>query len=242
MFALSRLLRKQYEPQRESSLYSNCDRQTKTMKELPTVTLIAYDNSNCSEKTADVLHYCAKFFKFASIRLVCRLIPRNSDGILLVHTFDAGYQAALRWEICGLDTHFATEHSLFVSRDGFIINPDKWTDDWLAYDMIGAPWPLRVLEGRATDRVGNTGFCLRSKKFATYCRMFAERYDKANMPADVFSCQHMRPEFEDRGIRYAPVGIAADFSYELDIDEYPKGRSDAFGQHGKEFKELICTS
>ena len=58
-----------------------------------------------------------------------------------------------------------TDFVLITQADGFIINPHKWTDIFLEYDYIGAPFPDEPQYGFTGDtRVGNGGFSLRSKK------------------------------------------------------------------------------
>jgi hypothetical protein len=44
-----------------------------------------------------------------------------------------------------------------------------------------------------------------------------------HVPSDVFACQIMKPFFEGMGIKYAPINVAADFAWELNIPEYPNG-------------------
>jgi len=57
---------------------------------------------------------------------------------------------------------------LLVQPDGFVINPDKWDNQFFEYDYIGAPWeqvPHSYLDPWGKPhRVGNGGFSFRSKK------------------------------------------------------------------------------
>ena len=48
------------------------------------------------------------------------------------------------------------DYNLIIHADGFAVNPEAWTDEFLNYDYIGARWGDGV--------VGNGGFCLRSRK------------------------------------------------------------------------------
>jgi hypothetical protein len=54
-----------------------------------------------------------------------------------------------------------TDHNLIIHPDGFAVNPDAWTDEFLDYDYIGAPWVWWASEG---ENIGNGGFSLRSRK------------------------------------------------------------------------------
>jgi hypothetical protein len=56
---------------------------------------------------------------------------------------------------------FDTDFVLSVQLDGFPTRPDLWSDDFLQFDYIGAPWPAEL----NPYRVGNSGFSLRSRKW-----------------------------------------------------------------------------
>ena len=61
-----------------------------------------------------------------------------------------------------LKKYIDTDFCLIIQGDGFVIHPENWTDEFLKYDYIGAPW--RNLAHYSFIRVGNGGFSLRSKK------------------------------------------------------------------------------
>lgn len=198
------------------------------MKRLP-LTLIGYSTKK-PEQTFEVMDYCKQFFEFEKSILVCNELSVWSNGIEVHIVDESGYLAAMKWEVGGINKYVKTKHSLFVSSDGWILNPQAWKDEWLEYDLIGAPWPTTLVDD-PRYRVGNTGFCLRSKDFLEASAEYAHMYDGVQ-GGDVFTCQTMRPIFERMGIQYAPIDVAADFSWEFNIAEYPNGRSDAFGFHG----------
>jgi len=196
------------------------------MKALPTVTLIACDGVDAA-RSARVLNYCASLFKFARIALVT---PHQPPAWFAGEWIDRGamdYAEAMRYEVSGLAQDVDTEHALFVSHDGWIINPQFWDDAWLEYDMIGAPWPASWGTGH---RVGNTGFSLRSKTFLNACSMARHVY--SGQPGDVFACRTMHRPFVEMGLRYAPVEIARKFSWENYIGEGECGPACSFGFHG----------
>ena len=37
-----------------------------------------------------------------------------------------------------------TKFCLVIQSDGFVINPNLWTNQFLEYDYIGAPWPNEI--------------------------------------------------------------------------------------------------
>lgn len=111
-----------------------------------------------------------------------------------------------RFCIMDLHTHFDTSHVLIIHADGWVVNPLAWTDDFLQYDYIGAPWWY-------TDEmnVGNGGFSLRSKKLCTFL-------SKAEMthihPEDHHICRTYRRSLEKAGFKFAPEDVARKFSVE----------------------------
>lgn len=109
-----------------------------------------------------------------------------------------------------------TSHMLIMQWDGWVINGNKWSDEFLNYDYIGAPWPWYDFY-----RVGNGGFSLRSTKLmrelATFDIVSSE---------DSSICRFYRQDLEKLGYRWAPEALAQRFAYE-------HGRkTDSFGFHG----------
>lgn len=202
------------------------------MKSLPNVTLISYDNTDRPERTLRALQYCASLIKFAAVILVARVAPTNLlNGELVWFVKDEGYEAAMEWEVEGVNQFVNTDFALCISHDGYILNADAWRDYWFDYDFIGAPWPADFTRHDFPDyRVGNTGFCLKSKEFMHLCSQIGHRRDPG-MNGDVFTSRLQRKRLEKLGMKYAPLNVAADFAWEFTIDEYPNGRPDAFGFH-----------
>ena len=140
---------------------------------------------------------------------------------------DCTYQQAMHWELGRFADYFDTSHALICTHDGFISNPHLWDDSWLEYDMLGAPWPAFWNVGH---RVGNTGFTLQSQKFLQMAAK-AEALWKGEA-GDVFLCRTMEQGFRDNGIKYAPVSVAAAFSWEHYVEENTAGPDRSFGFHG----------
>lgn len=119
--------------------------------------------------------------------------------------------------------HIETPHVAIIQLDGFAINKDKWTDDFLKYDYIGAPWPNTI--------VGNGGFSIRSTKLMETCSKF--EYNN-NIPEDAFICISKRSELERQGFLFAPPELANMFSVEN------RPYTGQFGFHGKyTMKDLL---
>lgn len=115
-----------------------------------------------------------------------------------------------------------TEFLLNIHDDGFILNSDSWTDDFLNYDYIGALWPINGFPSMPIfpgdkDRCGNGAFSLRSKKLLEV----SEKYCPVNntISEDVNICRENKTIFLQHGIKYAPYELASRFSIEHPVPE-----------------------
>ena len=117
----------------------------------------------------------------------------------------------------------STSHCLIVQVDGFPIMNSSWTDDFLEYDYIGAPW-IDFPEMPEKEWVGNGGFSLRSKALM---EAVASLNSDGNVLEDNFICVDKRELLESKGFKFAPVEVAKKFSVENDY------YVDQFGFHGK---------
>lgn len=155
-----------------------------------------------------------------------------------------------------IDNFIESSHVLIIQDDGYVLNPEKWRDDFLNYDYIGAPWPnnyswrkrwkndqyLNAYKYSKINRVGNGGFSLRSKKFLKFSKQFKSTNQ---IPEDVFLCLLKYQESQQFDIKFAPFEIAYEFSLEVPLrgfklkKELKKGSIDInnhFGFHGRRFK------
>jgi hypothetical protein len=99
-----------------------------------------------------------------------------------------------------------TSHALMMQYDSWIITPHLWTDDFLRYDYIGAPWYW------SKGDVGNGGFSLRTAKLAE--AVIAAGLE-ITYPEDASLCRTHRSRLEDEfGLIWAPPDLAAQFSME----------------------------
>jgi hypothetical protein len=116
-----------------------------------------------------------------------------------------------RFVIKELNYYIDTEYVLLIQYDGFIINPDAWSDEFKQFDYIGAKWHWY------TDgfTVGNGGFSLRSKKLLEVLSDDGVVIDSLDHGEDTFICRNYRRVLENRhNINFAPESIAERFSYE----------------------------
>lgn len=114
-----------------------------------------------------------------------------------------------------------TEYVLICQADGFGRHKHLWTDEFLEFDYVGAPWE--------NSEVGNGGLSLRSKRFLEASLLQGE----PDLPEDSFLCQYRRKQMMAMGIRFAPLEIAQRFSYEHPVAGHPWNQQDSWGTHGK---------
>lgn len=134
-----------------------------------------------------------------------------------------------------------TDYSLWMQPDGFILNPDLWTDEFYNYDYIGSPWPWFA------DYVGNGGFSFRSKKLLH----LATKLTYIERNEDAVICDLYKNHFLSNGCKYAPLEIALKWGLERDMPNQSNNLNDYFGFHGanhlenatkifkKNFKDII---
>ncbi len=104
-----------------------------------------------------------------------------------------------------LHNYVETEKFILIQWDGFPINKYAWTDEFLDYDYIGAPWDFFF-----GNNVGNGGFSLRSKKLMSYmANLNPIRYH----PEDLVICREYY-ELLSKTFKFAPLELAEKWSYE----------------------------
>jgi len=204
-------------------------------RKLENVTLLGADCVNV-ERLQAAMDICQEKIEFGAIKLLTSL---ETDDRRLVNIPHIGsIEAYSHFCIADLVQYVDTDFVLVVQYDGFVLNPDSWREEFLNYDYIGAPWlvddwavktfdlPHELLGSRM---VGNGGFSLRSKKFLeTSAQLMREGKIPQPQPEDVALCAWHRNLLEDRGISFAPVGVASDFSIEGEVRTYDA----QFGFHG----------
>jgi hypothetical protein len=210
---------------------------------------------NCTDPTAALcaLKYCQKYFKFNKTLLISH--ENITDTTIDTHTISK-LNSLNEYNdfILHLNDYVESDHVLLIQDDGHIVNPDLWTDEFLQYDYIGAPWPSEdswisqqylpqqeyIRKYFPLNRVGNGGFSLRSKKFLK----FANQYLSCDgLGEDTFLCTRVYNEAIEYGIKFAPFELATQFSYENPCTEHGYSwqsrivfdKTKHFGWHGKNF-------
>ena len=121
-----------------------------------------------------------------------------------------------------LPKQLKTDFALFIQYDGFVLSGDLFSEQYLNWDYIGAPWPHY-----SDFTVGNGGFSLRSKKLVDSIQKYLLPED-LHSAEDVVICRYLRARLEENdGLQFAPEKIAEMFSYEMRKPDF-----DTFGFHG----------
>jgi hypothetical protein len=129
-----------------------------------------------------------------------------------------------------LDSVIDTDFVLTVQLDGYILHPDRWSDDFLNFDYVGAPWPWHGV-------CGNGGFSLRSKKFIhTASKLHYQPYhpEYSSCPEDFYMCIMAKNHFTYNKCLISDNETGIRFSFEHPIPELEQYTiKTSFGFHGK---------
>ena len=120
--------------------------------------------------------------------------------------------------------HLRTTHALIIQWDSWIWCADRWNDEFLRYDVIGAPWHWHKI-----NRVGNSGFSLRSARLMNYLLNHRDKFPCVSTTEDDLLCRRYRPLLEDIGFEWAPERLACEFAFEC---SRPAPDSKHWGFHG----------
>lgn len=212
------------------------------MLNLKDVTIVSI-NTRDPEKSALAIEYSSRYINFGETILLSNTKHPRVNTIIIPKINSLGEYSLF----CAQQLHkyINTSHVLLVQPDGFVTNPLMWTDDFLKFDYIGAPWDLLLshrgmhtcdmgLEINQTPIiVGNGGFSLRTKRILEEASKLP--YPNPDLvPEDNFFCILRRKELKDIGMKYADIKTAKRFSFECPIDLNEKNITvDAhFGFHG----------
>ena len=207
--------------------------------QLDDITLISATSVDI-QSTANALLISSEFCKFNSIKLLSPTKPlKLKSSIEHISIPPMNFYGYSKFMIEELYKYVDTKFCLVVQADGFVINPNMWTSQFLDYDYIGAPWQSYVESNKGrihlnNNRVGNGGFSLRSKKLIDICSQI--KFDKLNTelwPEDLLICHVLHKEMCNSGIRFSPLDLASKFSIEAKIGELNNSLSSSFGFHGK---------
>ncbi len=156
----------------------------------------------------------------------------EAEGIEVIKIEKLDYKGYNEFVAMKLWEYTDADYVLLVQNDGYVTDASQWTNEFLKYDYIGAPWPAETQYTKDGEevRVGNGGFSFRSRKLLRAPYLLELHFSDMGTGfwhEDGFLCVHYRKELEQQGIKFAPVEIAAQFSTELQVPETRK----SFGGH-----------
>lgn len=192
---------------------------------------------NCvdPEESVKALLYSSEQITFGSIKLLAHYKPSNLPDRIDFFQIEKQTHETMNWfHINALPKYINNEYMLSIHADGFVVNPHNWSDEFFQYDYIGAPWPIG-LPWCKTNRVGNGGFVLKSKKFLD----LEATLPYSNQHNDVHVTNNLYDYFTKNGCTYAPIYTAAKFSLEHEIPEYEYDLDKTFGFHGKLHQQAV---
>jgi hypothetical protein len=201
---------------------------------LPSVTAICIDGKPLTEEIKLRYQTIVKFMiskiNFAKVKLVMVDDPEIEGAEFIKIDPINSYPEWNQYCLSELHTHVDTDFCLIFQTDGFVVNPELWRPIFLEYDYIGAPWPPLhpwPEPTRMDRRVGNGGFCIRSKKLLDATKDFI-----ADNNEDIMIVSKYRDELDSKGFKFAPLNIATEFSIETQFMQSQAIHS-CFGFHGK---------
>lgn len=212
------------------------------MLNLSNVTLISVcGDSSYLDNILKAAKICTKNINFKKVKVLSNKFV-SSSICEIIKISDLNKEQYSKFMMYELSKYIDTDYCLTFQSDGFIINPYFWTDDFLNYDYIGAPW---LNENK--NNVGNGGFSLRSKKFLLAAETLEYNSNiqfqshipagKLITPEDWFICNYSFDKMIKMGINFADINTAYKFSVEhpsiykfydrSNLDSY-----NSFGFHG----------
>lgn len=154
----------------------------------------------------------------------------------------------------GLVNFINTDHIISIHYDGFCVNADEWTDEYLEYDYVGSPthkkwFPLAnsLHDHGVYDQypngwyTGGGGFSLRSKKLLQALQdpeitPFISNTNFQRCEDWCIAVKHKELLIKKYGIKFAPLDLSLQFSTEL-----LTGLNFSFGFHGWENVPLFLS-
>ena len=198
------------------------------MIKLNNISLVAVASTQHSA-TIEALKYSSKDIAFNEILFFSEINPCPTDNFFR-YVKTRKFNNISEWGefiIFELHKYISSPYIILIHADGFIVNPNKWSNKFFKYDYIGAPWPLpkdtvsfRDASGNIC-RVGNS-VSLRSKKILELPSKLNLEWKNfiLNIPhEDGFLCAQHKILLEQHGIKFAPLKTAVLFAREYRIPE-----------------------
>lgn len=202
------------------------------MLKLNDVTLVMVDCTNY-KRSKFVLQHCMNLVEFNSVKFLTHFEsnePFAKNHCVKIQQIDST-RAYSFFMLSELNSYFDTDFVLVVQHDGFILDTSCWTNEFLNYDYIGAPWPHIVLDDGVPGHfnIGNGGFSLRSKKLHKILQKDINIIKNKDEDKAIGQINRAYLEYH-HNIRYAPEHLASKFSFEY-LDWLDRPIPKTFGGH-----------
>lgn len=196
--------------------------------QLPNITLVAVATTDV-EATVKALMHSMKEISFDQVLLISNYNPEPDNAMYSYHKIQP-FKSVGDWGrfiVFDLHNYISTEHVILIHADGFIVNPDKWCEDFRRFDYIGAPWPMPKDSYSYRDHLGNiirvgNSVSLRSLKLLrlpSTLNLDWKDADHGFFHEDGFLCVQNRHILSKHDIKFAPFSVACNFSREATLDE-----------------------
>lgn len=195
---------------------------------LSNITLVAVATTEV-EATSMAIKYSCRDIVFGRVLLIANYNPNpnsNEYDFIKIQAFKNISEWG-KFVVFELFKFINTDFIILIHADGFIVNSNKWTNNFLNYDYIGSPWPLskhpiafRDINGNVC-RVGNS-VSLRSKKILELPTKLNLKWENfiLNFPnEDGYLCAQHKVLLESKGVKFAPLEVAIHFGREFPIPE-----------------------
>lgn len=185
--------------------------------------------------------HCMKYADFKAVKILSNVIV-SIPNIEIIKIPSLNKEQYSIFSLYELYKYVDTDFCLTFQGDGFIINPNAWSNNFLNYDYIGAPWMHKVV-----NQVGNGGFSLRNQKFMHSAKTLEYNSKiqfqphipagKLVTPEDWFACCYSYKTMINLGVKFADFDTAYKFSVEhpaphKKYDRYNIMTYNSFGFHG----------
>ena len=199
------------------------------MLNLPNVSLVCFGSNNQYQASLKALEYSSSEIEFGRIIFFLdKLIPTNNNRIMSVQI--PTFKNVSEWGefvVFELYKYITTDYICLIHDDGFIVNPQQWTNDFLKYDYVGAPWPKSkdgysyISPKGKQIRVGNS-VSIRSKKILEIPSKLKLDWKDAHLSLfheDGFLCVQHHETLVHNGVSFAPFELACKFAREETLNE-----------------------
>jgi len=233
---------------------------------LPNVTLLAVTSVEIEEHQMS-LKISSQNIEFGAVKFLSSSLPEKKySDIEYVSVKPMDMYDQNRFMVDDLHKYFETSHCLYVEAHSFVVNADLWKEEFLKFDYIGSPFPNKIqmdpklnrvlssifigspgfpgpipVLNMKENRVGSGGFSLRSRKLLK--TIAKTSYDSFKFPIkneDLMICHYLYKEMIDKGIRFAPPKLAAQFAMEWDaLHLYGQDVNSVFGFHAKHMRNYF---